>query len=52
MNTKVGNEFARGVFRGEKKRMSVAEAMITKAGTECLDTCTRGIDAGTALEVV
>lgn len=52
MNTKVGNEFARGVFRGEKKRMSIAEAMITKAGTEYWDTSTRGLDAGTALEYV
>lgn len=30
MGTKVGNEFVRGVSGGEKKRVSIAEAMITK----------------------
>ena len=52
MNTKVGNEFVRGVSGGEKKRVSIAEAMITKASTQCWDNSTRGLDASTALEYV
>lgn len=52
MNTKVGNEFIRGVSGGEKKRVSIAEAMITKASTQCWDNSTRGLDASTALEYV
>ncbi|MCJ1392519.1 hypothetical protein MMC18_005387 [Xylographa bjoerkii] len=52
LNTKVGNEFVRGVSGGEKKRVSIAEAMITKASTQCWDNSTRGLDASTALEYV
>ena len=52
MNTKVGDEYVRGVSGGEKKRVSIAEAMITKASTQCWDNSTRGLDASTALEYV
>lgn len=52
MDTKVGNELIRGVSGGEKKRVSIAEAMITKASTQCWDNSTRGLDASTALEYV
>ena len=52
MKTKVGNEMIRGVSGGEKKRVSIAEAMITKASTQCWDNSTRGLDASTALEYV
>ena len=52
MNTKVGNEFLRGVSGGEKKRVSIAEVMITRASTQCWDNSTRGLDASTALEYV
>ena len=52
LNTKVGNEFVRGVSGGEKKRVSIAEAMITKASTQMWDNSTRGLDASTALEYV
>ncbi|KAF2874539.1 ABC-2 type transporter-domain-containing protein [Massariosphaeria phaeospora] len=52
MNTKVGNEFVRGVSGGEKKRVSIAEAMITKASCQSWDNSTRGLDASTALEYV
>jgi ATP-binding cassette subfamily G (WHITE) protein 2 (SNQ2) len=37
MGTKVGNAFIRGVSGGEKKRVSIAEAMITKASTQAWD---------------
>ncbi|KAF2003738.1 hypothetical protein P154DRAFT_572918 [Amniculicola lignicola CBS 123094] len=52
MNTKVGNEFVRGVSGGEKKRVSIAEAMITKASVQSWDNSTKGLDAATALEYV
>ncbi|KAL8847299.1 MAG: hypothetical protein Q9221_007644 [Calogaya cf. arnoldii] len=52
LGTKVGNEFVRGVSGGEKKRVSIAEAMITRASTQCWDNSTRGLDASTALEYV
>lgn len=52
MHTKIGNEFVRGVSGGEKKRVSIAEAMITKASVQCWDNSTRGLDASTALEYV
>lgn len=52
VNTKVGDEFVRGVSGGEKKRVSIAEAMITKASVQCWDNSTRGLDASTALEYV
>ncbi|KAI9826621.1 MAG: hypothetical protein M1832_006217 [Thelocarpon impressellum] len=50
--TKVGNALVRGVSGGEKKRVSIAEAMITKASTQCWDNSTRGLDSSTALEYV
>ncbi|KAK6397723.1 hypothetical protein LTR65_004971 [Meristemomyces frigidus] len=52
LGTKVGNEYVRGVSGGEKKRVSIAEAMITKASIQCWDNSTRGLDASTALEYV
>ncbi|RHZ45989.1 putative ABC transporter [Aspergillus thermomutatus] len=52
LGTKVGNELIRGVSGGEKKRVSIAEAMITKASTQCWDNSTKGLDASTALEYV
>ena len=52
LNTKVGDEYVRGVSGGEKKRVSIAEAMITKASTQCWDNSTKGLDASTALEYV
>jgi ABC-type multidrug transport system ATPase subunit len=52
LGTKVGNEYVRGVSGGEKKRVSIAEAMITKASIQTWDNSTRGLDASTALEYV
>jgi ATP-binding cassette subfamily G (WHITE) protein 2 (SNQ2) len=37
LGTKVGNAMVRGVSGGEKKRVSIAEAMITKASTQAWD---------------
>lgn len=52
LGTKVGNELIRGVSGGEKKRVSIAEAMITKASVQAWDNSTKGLDASTALEYV
>ena len=52
LGTKVGDEMVRGVSGGEKKRVSIAEAMITRASTQCWDNSSRGLDASTALEYV
>lgn len=48
--TKVGNEFIRGVSGGERKRVSIAEALAVDAKVYCWDNATRGLDASTALE--
>ncbi|KAH8599017.1 ABC-2 type transporter-domain-containing protein [Bisporella sp. PMI_857] len=51
-NTIVGNPFVRGVSGGERKRVSIAEMMVT-SGTVCSwDNSTRGLDASTALDYV
>ncbi|KAK4969905.1 hypothetical protein LTR28_000452, partial [Elasticomyces elasticus] len=52
INTKVGGDSVRGVSGGEKKRVSIAEAMIAKASVQMWDNSTRGLDASTALEYV
>ena len=49
-NTIVGNPFVRGISGGERKRVSIAEMMVT-GGTVCAwDNSTRGLDASTALD--
>ena len=50
INTIVGNPFMRGVSGGERKRVSIAEMMITRATVCCWDNSTRGLDASTALD--
>lgn len=49
-DTKVGNEFVRGVSGGERKRVSIIECLATRASVFCWDNSTRGLDASTALE--
>lgn len=49
-DTKVGNEFVRGVSGGERKRVSIVECLTTRASVFCWDNSTRGLDASTALE--
>ncbi|KAI6120967.1 pleiotropic drug resistance ABC transporter [Pisolithus croceorrhizus] len=50
--TLVGNAFVRGVSGGERKRVSIAEMMATRARVQCWDNSTRGLDASTALDFV
>jgi ATP-binding cassette, subfamily G (WHITE), member 2, SNQ2 len=51
-NTVVGDHFTRGVSGGERKRVSIAEMMITNACILSWDNSTRGLDASTALDFV
>ncbi|KAL9111781.1 MAG: hypothetical protein Q9227_003840 [Pyrenula ochraceoflavens] len=51
-NTKVGNDFIRGVSGGERKRVSIAEAALGRSPLQCWDNSTRGLDSATALEFV
>lgn len=48
--TKVGNDYIRGVSGGERKRVSIAEALACQGTVYCWDNATRGLDASTALE--
>ena len=50
VDTKVGNEFVRGVSGGERKRVSIIECLATRASLFTWDNSTRGLDASTALE--
>lgn len=51
-NTKVGNEYIRGVSGGERKRVSIAEMMIAGSPLSAWDNSTRGLDSATALKFV
>lgn len=52
VNTKVGNDFVRGVSGGERKRVSIAEMALARAAMGAWDNSTRGLDSATALEFV
>lgn len=50
INTKVGNDFVRGVSGGERKRTSIAEAALNGSPIQCWDNSTRGLDSANAIE--
>ncbi|KAJ5765834.1 ABC multidrug transporter A-2 [Penicillium odoratum] len=52
VDTKVGNDFIRGVSGGERKRVSIAETTLCGSPLQCWDNSTRGLDSSTALEFV
>jgi ATP-binding cassette subfamily G (WHITE) protein 2 (PDR) len=49
-NTRVGNEYVRGVSGGERKRVTIAEAALSGAPLQCWDNSTRGLDSANAIE--
>ena len=49
-NTKVGNDFIRGVSGGERKRVSIGETFASRARIAMFDNSSRGLDSSTALE--
>ncbi|KAJ5166844.1 uncharacterized protein N7482_005625 [Penicillium canariense] len=49
-NTKVGDDYIRGVSGGERKRVSIAEMGLSGAPVGAWDNSTRGLDSASALE--
>ncbi|GAC94574.1 drug exporter [Pseudozyma hubeiensis SY62] len=49
-DTLVGSAVVRGVSGGERKRVSIAECMASRAAVVSWDNATRGLDASTALD--
>lgn len=50
VNTRVGNDFLRGVSGGERKRVTIAEVALSNAPLQCWDNSTRGLDSANAIE--
>lgn len=50
LNTRVGNEYVRGVSGGERKRVTISEAALSGAPLQCWDNSTRGLDSANAIE--
>ncbi|KIW99404.1 uncharacterized protein Z518_11392 [Rhinocladiella mackenziei CBS 650.93] len=50
INTRVGNDYVRGVSGGERKRVSIAEAALSHAPLQLWDNSTRGLDSANAIE--
>ncbi|OJJ07745.1 hypothetical protein ASPVEDRAFT_178581 [Aspergillus versicolor CBS 583.65] len=50
IDTRVGNDFVRGISGGERKRVSIAEATLSQSPLQCWDNSTRGLDSANALE--
>ncbi|KAK0564174.1 ATP-binding cassette transporter snq2 [Tilletia horrida] len=50
--TVVGNDLIRGVSGGERKRVSIAEILASRAKVFLFDNSSRGLDSSTALEFV
>jgi ATP-binding cassette, subfamily G (WHITE), member 2, SNQ2 len=48
--TIVGDALMRGISGGEKKRLSIAEALIARPEVACWDNSTLGLDAGSAAD--
>ncbi|KAL1890776.1 hypothetical protein Sste5346_008101 [Sporothrix stenoceras] len=51
-NTKVGNNFVRGISGGERKRVSIAEMFLSRTRIGAWDNSTRGLDSASALQFV
>lgn len=49
-NTRVGDDYVRGVSGGERKRVTIAEAALGYSPLQCWDNSTRGLDSANAVE--
>ncbi|KAI9803139.1 MAG: hypothetical protein M1833_001210 [Piccolia ochrophora] len=52
LDSPVGGAFFPGVSGGERKRVSIAEALAAGSSVQCFDNSTRGLDSTTALDFV
>lgn len=52
IDTRIGNAMIRGVSGGERKRTSIAEAVLNCSQVQCWDNSTRGLDSLTAVRFV
>lgn len=52
VNTNVGNEEFRGVSGGQKRRLTIAESLLSKSRVFCMDEITNGIDSAVALSII
>jgi ABC-type multidrug transport system ATPase subunit/ABC-type multidrug transport system permease subunit len=51
-NTMIGNEMVRGVSGGQRKRVTIGEAVLSNARVLCLDEITNGLDSAVAQSIV
>ena len=51
-DTIVGNELLRGISGGEKKRVTVAESLVTNARLLAMDEISTGLDAAVTFDIV
>ncbi|KGO47179.1 CDR ABC transporter [Penicillium expansum] len=49
-DSKVGDDYIRGVSGGERKRVSIAEMALSRASIAAWDNSTRGLDSASALD--
>ncbi|KAF4633639.1 hypothetical protein G7Y89_g4480 [Cudoniella acicularis] len=52
LQSKVGDDFVRGISGGERHRTSVAETLLCGASLQCWEDVTRGLDSLNALELI
>ncbi|GKZ32055.1 hypothetical protein AbraIFM66950_001164 [Aspergillus brasiliensis] len=48
-HVRIGNDHLRGVSGGQRRRVSLTEALCTRASLFCFDNPTRGLDSSTAI---
>jgi ATP-binding cassette subfamily G (WHITE) protein 2 (PDR) len=51
-DTIIGDEVQRGISGGEKRRVSIAEALTGWSSLQCWDNSTRGMDSSTAISIM
>ena len=52
LDTIIGDDLVRGISGGEKKRVTIAEAMMTNARVFCMDEISTGLDAAVTHNIV
>ena len=52
LDTIIGNDLVRGVSGGEKKRVTIGEAMVTNARVFCMDEISTGLDAAVTHNII